>query len=272
MGITVNPKKSAGGLSSVNTANGVTGTGALATPVKLGGTLTDAFTSITGVNKVFEISDTDGGTITVAFIIAPPSMSIEAFNATDVAQITANGVGGLVGASLYATFTSLAQYLATKNDPNNSNVLGIEVGDFVDNVGLNGRALFPFNNPNQYAQYGNLTSILGIVNTGLRVISGVFTACVIGIKSQLIRVNANLFVDTVGTGCIFTVILIYTDSGGTIRNNTLATISTAVPSIIPPAIVYAKNGTSVSLSVQFGGTADGQYHLFGSAEYVGVQN
>lgn len=102
-------------------------------------------------------------------------------------------------------------------------VIGIEVSDTIDSVGLIGEDLFPESDPNQYAQYGNLNNqpvnqFLAELVNGSGIVSTFNTPAT---GNTLYALNFALFSNTFSIGAVTTVTLDYTDSDGNPQTITL---------------------------------------------------
>lgn len=264
-----------------NTANGLSGDGSVATPIILGGSPLTQNVILSGTGVSFEIFVDNGAGIQSEFVLSPGANTISAADTTPATALL-----DLVANSFNSYFSLLfqndgpgtqRQVIGSKNDLRLTTGKGVGVKDTIDNIGLIGDVLFPRDDDNQYVQFGNLGSqIVGKVNTALQ--SGLNTNFTIytvnATKNQLLRINPGLFVTSAGATTSLSYSLSYTDQAGTVRSVTLVSFlppaATDAPTI-PAQVIYALKNTNVVLNVTLN-IAGGQYQVYATCEYLGIQN
>ena len=257
-----------GGPTVVNTENGIVGDGSLATPVKLGGTMSE-FTDIqvppTGNLRFIA---TDGANQFAHFEIDPVIIHADCIDISSGlgARFNIGFVAGDVVAQ-FSVFNNAVQQTGLFITNDNTPV----VKDEINNVGLNGDVLFPVTgNPTQYAQYGNVAATFPISQNVAQVTTAtpvIYTASLT--SNQLIKVNAQAIITTFAAGVILTVSIDYTDTQGNARNVPLGVVNTAVPSAFPPVVLGVHDSNTVILSAILSGTPGGVFDLFGNVEVLG---
>jgi|SRR5579859_16870 len=249
---------------SVHTGSGISGNGTVATPVILGGALTgdtniDVGThelligDSTFTNPVLQVDNTIIRMLAGNNLIATdPTGRCELFSS--------DGAGNTATASTLPSQITLNVVDSSFNSATLSiDSTHIVVNDFSSNVGITaGGNVYPVNPaiPDQYAQYGNITSAL--FNAAAQDTAGQTTTQVIPpaytpLSDSIIRVNAYAFYVT-GTGSV-AVTVAYTDRLGTARTATLGSIGVATPvTSFPATILKVKGGTTVSVTYTVTGT------------------
>lgn len=274
MPITISQKRSGGSGATVVTGNGLSGDGSVGSPVILGGTLTQD-TTVDGSNFVLDFLATDGANNSgdISNSNNGPTLTGQS-DQNDSATVSAGNTPGL-GAWWDLVFNNLSsrkQAISSKFAPLNTGHLGLQVNDNIDNVGLNGAALFPVNNPDQYAQYGNISANVGTVNTALQTATQTFLLYTVNAThNQLLRVNPAIFLNSLGATTNVSYALSYTDQAGTVRSITLATLTTLTTPTIPTQTIYAEKNTAVNLTVILN-IPGGGYQVYATCEYLGIQN
>lgn len=161
---------------------------------------------------------------------------------------------------------------------------GINIIDEISHIGLEKDASVlvatQLANPNAYVTTDCLPGgglpvpgILGNINARLQTaLNTTFTVATINAtKNQLVRLNAALFLNTLGITTAITLAFIYTDEGGTVRTLTQTVISTLAPPQYPPQVFYCQKNTPVQISVALN-IAGASYNLYAALEYLNVQN
>lgn len=294
-GIIIFDTNTGGSGATVQTDNGLSGDGSVGTPVILGGTLNQA-TTIDGQDFSLEINFENAIeeiesvlTLTTETIeltlVQGPAGSIDQANLILLAS-----VGEVPSFELLTSTQSPAaqQGFFSANSGNNDLASGIEVKDSIDDTGMYypaGNNYFNSNNPhagdNYIPQLGDIkgifSEIVGEINTPTP--PGPHTAlnttqtiyAVPAGADRLLRINPALFLGSLGTTTAVNYNLIYTDQGSVVRTINLALVTTLATPVISSQIIYAQGGTNVQLQVILN-IAGAQYYMYGSCEFLGIEN
>lgn len=192
-----------GGPTVVNTANGVSGDGSVGNPVSLGGInplISDRTVLLSDFILDFFGDDGGGNQLDLALAFnafievmndaagnqgsfnASPTQQllvVQTPGATEEGTVIAINSGGVIGSAL--AYVNLGTGANKQIILNNNPASGILVNDSVDNIGLIGQGLYPISGPNQYAQYGNLSTASGVhTNSGISGDGTVGTPIILG--------------------------------------------------------------------------------------------
>lgn len=135
---------------------------------------------------------------------------------------------------------------------------GIGIADQVDHIGLNGDELFPVNNPNQYAQYGNVisdpvTKFLADVVNGTGTLFSINTPAT---GETQYYFNFAAFSDTFSVGAVTQITLNYIDRVGNPQTVLLVNTITGAPESVVYSFIAAPN-TSATLTYSVTDTGGG---------------
>lgn len=272
MGITINPKRSTGGGGGVTGAN--SGLILNGTNVQFGNNplLADAIIDSNGHVYIFFRSTANG---TVNTVITDDQAATQM--ATPNAQ---GGISGQIGpgdnvvAIMFAGDNlGHAKQLACQINGGGGSILGIEVDDNVDNIGLNAAVVFPKILSTQYMQVADSALLVGTVNQ--RLIAGVgnndFTIYTVDpLEDRLLVVSVNAFMSSIGASTV-NIELQWTDEGGTVNVLPMATFIGLGNFNITPGTIYAQKGTAVIVRVNIN-IPGAQVNLYAACQYMQVQN
>ena len=150
---------------------------------------------------------------------------------------------------------------------------GIAITDTISNIGLIGDVLFPVSGPDQYAQYGNIQSLVGSVNQRLLNTVGITNYTLYTVpagKNQLLQINPAVIISSIGAGTV-NADLIYTDEDSNAVTTHLGTYTGLTTVSLPTLTIYAQKATSVIIRITIN-IAGPVVNTYASCYYLGVED
>lgn len=284
----INGAGGGGGGSTVNTLNGVTGDGSVATPVELGGKPLAHQTTIDANGNDFHLSQLNGDNTEVSMdltgaekigfngigIVAGPGQAtgyvgvklddpdltglavaeLSALESTNVAKamVRAYAQNPVVIAEM-ATYDIGSGYNKYIRIRETSGSTGIEVLDNIDGIGLIGKVVFSQSDPKQYVQFGNIPG--GIVASknvpGQNATDSLFYS--VGSSYEYVRVSVWALYRT-GTGSVQPSITYVDNNGNTQTINFGAINSVTMNNDVSPLDIQVQASSNVEIDWTVTGT------------------
>jgi hypothetical protein len=250
-----------GGGGTVNTANGIVGTGASATPVKLGGSL-NANTVIGLAAHLFKLNGNH------TQFIASDEFDLES------AQFEYGNAGGDQGGLSLGHGFTLQQLFYTPdgtnyqriyfNDTANSQAMAVQ--DDVNSIGFQNAADYSADTtPTRLAQFNELGTgfphvVASIKVVGVGASETLITYLVPNTTDFTYRIS---FVVTFRTGAGSASMAIgWTDETNTVNNGTLVSRVAAGTSAAPPIVIEAQLNTDIVINANITGTAIADFYAY----------